>query len=290
MSYFSHTRTVTYSVAMALPLFVLYEGLVRVTVGPVGIRVGADVWTKQVLERVGVNGTWPLLLAVAVLAVGLVALERRTRGPVPIRPAYLAGMVAESAVYAVVAGAVVAQVVGALFAQAGAQGVGLAQQLALSLGAGLYEELVFRVLLVGGLALLLRRVWPDRPGGSRPAQSPAPATRASAVGPQGAVEASLAAMERMARGEGASSSTGLSPAGASPRVFSKAYVVAALVGALVFSAVHYVGVYGDPFALPSFTFRFLLGLVLNGLYLWRGFGIAAWTHALYDVFVTLLNA
>ncbi|HEX7069526.1 MAG TPA: CPBP family glutamic-type intramembrane protease, partial [Rhodothermales bacterium] len=58
-----------------------------------------------------------------------------------------------------------------------------------------------------------------------------------------------------------------------------------LIGAIIFSAVHYTGPLGDPFTLSSFTFRFLFGLALNVLFLWRGFGVAAWTHALYDVFV-----
>ena len=39
--------------------------------------------------------------------------------------------------------------------------------------------------------------------------------------------------------------------------------------------------------LGSFTFRMVAGLLLSGLFLARGFGIAAWTHALYDVFLTL---
>ena len=42
---------------------------------------------------------------------------------------------------------------------------------------------------------------------------------------------------------------------------------------------------GDLFTLNSFTYRFIFGLILNGLYLARGFGVAAWTHALYDVMV-----
>jgi hypothetical protein len=29
------------------------------------------------------------------------------------------------------------------------------------------------------------------------------------------------------------------------------------------------------------------GVLLSGLFLMRGFGIAAWTHALYDVFLTI---
>jgi hypothetical protein len=64
-------------------------------------------------------------------------------------------------------------------------------------------------------------------------------------------------------------------------------VMATLVGALVFSAFHYIGPYGDRLDLPSFTFRALAGLVFSAMYLLRGFGITAWTHALYDVFLTL---
>ena len=66
-----------------------------------------------------------------------------------------------------------------------------------------------------------------------------------------------------------------------------AYAIAAVLGALLFSFVHYIGAFGDPFALDSFAFRFLFGLALNVLFLLRGFGVAAWTHALYDVYFTL---
>jgi hypothetical protein len=61
--------------------------------------------------------------------------------------------------------------------------------------------------------------------------------------------------------------------------------VAALLAALLFSAFHYVGPYGDPWTLSSFVFRFLAGLLFSVLFLLRGFGIAAWTHALYDIFL-----
>jgi membrane protease YdiL (CAAX protease family) len=62
-------------------------------------------------------------------------------------------------------------------------------------------------------------------------------------------------------------------------------VVAAIVGALLFSAVHYIGAYGDPFQLASFIYRFIGGLAFSAMYLTRGFGVTAWTHALYDVFL-----
>ncbi len=107
----------------------------------------------------------------------------------------------------------------------------LVTQLMISLGAGIYEELLFRVLLVSGLAWLMGRIFHWRP--------------------------------------------------------AAAGVFAAIVGALIFSAFHYIGPYGDDLALASFTFRAVAGLLFSGLYLLRGFGITAWTHALYDVFLAV---
>jgi Type II CAAX prenyl endopeptidase Rce1-like len=64
-----------------------------------------------------------------------------------------------------------------------------------------------------------------------------------------------------------------------------AATVAVLISATIFSAFHYIGPYGDPFRLDSFVFRLLGGVAFSLVYVLRGFGIAAWTHALYDVLV-----
>jgi len=68
-----------------------------------------------------------------------------------------------------------------------------------------------------------------------------------------------------------------------------ANVAAVVLGALIFSAFHYIGPYGDDWQLQSFAFRFISGLMLSALYVVRGFGITAWTHALYDVFLTVMG-
>lgn len=239
-SYHRATRTATYGFLSALPLLALYEVLIfLIGYGQVmQVRVGADVWIKRLLATLGASGGLALG-AVVLLAGGAILYAERGKG-IPLRPRYFGWIVAESAVYAVLVALVVSNVVALLFAalpatpsdvpvaavQAARPGFGA--RLALSIGAGLYEELVFRVLLVGGLYGVLKRLLPAR---------------------------------------------------------RYAYPTAAVLGALLFSAVHYTGALGDPFTLPSFTFRFLFGLALNGLFLWRGFGVAAWTHALYDVMV-----
>lgn len=58
-----------------------------------------------------------------------------------------------------------------------------------------------------------------------------------------------------------------------------------LFSALLFSYVHYIGSGGDIFTWKSFVFRTGAGVVLGVIFLVRGFGIAAWTHAIYDIIV-----
>ena len=236
VGYAAATRTATYGFIAALPLFALYEvGVLLANSGPGEIRVGADVWLKSLLAMFGATG-WAALGGVVLLIGVAVWWRERDRRP-PLVPRYFAYLVGESLLYAVVLAVLVGGTVGALFgawlwpdlALAQFTQLGLGLQLALSIGAGLYEELVFRVILVGGLFLALQR---------------------------------LTRLDQ-----------------------KKAYVAAAVVGAVVFSAVHHLGPYGDPFTLPVFTFRFLFGLALNAVFLLRGFALAAWTHALYDVLV-----
>ncbi|MFW5875777.1 MAG: type II CAAX prenyl endopeptidase Rce1 family protein [Myxococcota bacterium] len=66
---------------------------------------------------------------------------------------------------------------------------------------------------------------------------------------------------------------------------SGAVLAAAAGSSFLFAVAHYIGALGDPFSLPSFTFRFLAGLFLAALYRFRGFAVAVYSHALYDLLV-----
>lgn len=236
-SYWASSRSHRYSLLFALPLLLAYEFLelvapIRSTGGI--IRNGADViLTSLFSAALGPRG--PLVFMAVVIAWAII-LVRRDRTAGPLRPVRFAVMFVESILLASVFGAVVglatAQLVGAgrsLAAGGGVSGSPVAR-LTLSLGAGLYEELLFRVLLVAMLSHVMRTLGISRV-----------------------------------------------PAG----------VVATLVGAIIFSAFHYLGPLGDPFRVQSFVFRALAGVAFSALYLTRGFGITAWTHALYDVGVLL---
>lgn len=238
-AFFRLTKTGTYGFLSALPLLILYEvSIFLVNQDSLSqIRVGADVWVKRLVASLG--GTGMVALGIVVLFIGLGIFFYERKKDIAIRPSYFGWMLFESTIYAIFCAMLVSGLVGALFYNIGVVEMialaqdGLASQdiwtkLSLSLGAGLYEELVFRVILVGGLFVILRQV---------------------------------------------SDNT------------IAAYVLAAIVGAAIFSGVHYTGSLGDTFTVPSFTFRFLFGLALNVIFLLRGFGVAAWTHAIYDVLV-----
>lgn len=64
-----------------------------------------------------------------------------------------------------------------------------------------------------------------------------------------------------------------------------AYALAALGSAVVFAFVHHLGPYGEPLAFAPFVFRTLAALYLTLVYAARGFAVAVYTHALYDVLV-----
>jgi membrane protease YdiL (CAAX protease family) len=236
--YFDTTRTHTYSLLFALPLLVLYElGAMLIADRGGGMRNGADVLLRTLLAAGGLQGTLAFTAALALGAGVLVGLERKKKR-VPLRTGYFGLMMAESAAYALLFGGMIAvatqALLGGVVRMAADQGaitnLPMLDGVVLSLGAGIYEELLFRVLLTGGLFALLV----------------AAGVRKSTSG-----------------------------------------VVAVVVSAFIFSAFHYVGPYAYPLELNSFTFRFLAGLAFSALYMVRGFGVAAWTHALYDVFLVV---
>jgi membrane protease YdiL (CAAX protease family) len=69
--------------------------------------------------------------------------------------------------------------------------------------------------------------------------------------------------------------------------------IAALAGlgisSVLFSAMHHIPPYGDPFTIGVFTFRVLAGACFGLLFWFRGFAVAVYTHALYDLYVLIVR-
>lgn len=237
-------REPRYSLTFALPLLVMYEVLAFSLSGHeiTGVRNGADVLLKSLFQALG-GRSGLIMFGALLVGAGAWVVWGDCRKAKPIEPRLFALMAAESVLYALAFGLVTGTLTSLLLpglsmvgrpsqlALQFAAGWSLPTQLMISLGAGIYEELLFRVLLVSGLAWLVR---------------------------------GLLNWSRTAAG-----------------------IFAVAAGALIFSAFHYIGPYGDTLELASFTFRAVAGVLFSGLFLLRGFGITAWTHALYDVFLAV---
>ncbi len=239
-SYWRDTRAPRYSLLFVAPLLLLYELLAfAITHDSIeGIRNGADVLLKSLFIMLG--GRYGLAaFGVALIGTGAWLVWRDRRKSPPLQGKYFIWMMVESLLYAALFGTVVSVLTSLLLRgpsllmlqSGGAARLGLATQLMVSLGAGIYEELLFRVIIVGLLArgALVLFGWGPRAAGA----------------------------------------------------------FATIVGALIFSAFHYIGPLGDHLELGSFIFRTIAGVLLSALFLLRGFGIAAWTHAMYDVILAL---
>jgi hypothetical protein len=230
---------------LTLPIFLVYQ----VAVVFLGVQNATDMVTGALLRVSEGNRTTYLLatFAIGVIFAGAFALLGRGQA---FRPSKFFQIAVEGVVYAVLMRVVAGYVVGSVFAgppTIADQGrfVGFV----MSLGAGFYEELTFRVILFGLGAKLLVFLFAKQ-----------------------SVDI-----------------TGTSP---TSRFSMRALAIMlawAIVCGVVFSAVHYIGPMSDSFALPSFLFRLVLGLVLTLIFATRGFAAAVWTHALYDVWVLVFR-
>jgi len=129
---------------LTLPVFLLYHaGVVFL-----GVRNGSDIVTAALLRAADGDVRTYLWLTAAIGVTFVGAFAAVGRGEV-FAPKKFVAILVEAAVYAIAMKAAVGYAVGRLFAGHVATGREAAVGLVMSLGAGFYEELAYRVLLFG---------------------------------------------------------------------------------------------------------------------------------------------
>ncbi len=231
-------RNLLTSLVLVFPLFLVYQIGVLFTLP---VLNGADFLTVFLFRNLGLSTGSYLAYTFAVtvgFAIAVAVLRHKQR----FDPKLIVPVLVESAIYALTMGSlivfVMTRALGISPQLAGGGGGFVAQQgfgtrIVMSLGAGVYEETVFRLGILSGLVVLFDRVF---------------------------------GLRRWI-----------------------AFVMALLLSAVLFSAMHHIPPYGDPLHAGIFTFRVLAGLCFGLLFWYRGFAIAVYTHALYDLYVFLLK-
>jgi len=190
-------------------------------------RVVASHILRLFFELFGSTGIWMPGLAVVVILLCTHLVSGR---PWTIRKRAVGLMYAESVVLAVPL-LVFSHVLRATSADAGSGGH-LLTDVILGVGAGVYEEFIFRLVLISAVAMI-----------------------------------------------------GSDILGLPTRVTSVAAIV---LSAVTFSMHHHPPLGGEPFTVEKFFFRAAAGAYLAILFVYRGYGPAAGTHAAYHVFVAIV--
>ena len=165
-SYWEISRRPLTSLAFIAPILIAYE-LGVLTLGPDALRNAADVWSRQFLRLLGFGQYFLLPLLVCGVLIGWHHLRR---DPWSIRRRVVGIMWLESLAFGV-ALLVLAQLMGRFVSAASVPAflASSGERSAWSkfigyLGAGFYEELLFRLILLSGIALAAKQAGLNRRG------------------------------------------------------------------------------------------------------------------------------
>ncbi len=216
------------SLVFVLPLLIVYElGAHVFSVHDSQFELVAFRLMRDFFNFFGATGRFlPAMAVVGVLLTWHIARNDSWK----IRASTVLGMAVESALLGIPL--ILACVALARYLPLSAPAGNARAGIIMSLGAGIYEELIFRLGAMTLLSLLLIDVFKLK----RPLAS----------------------------------------------------VMVVVIPAVLFSAYHYLG--DEHFAMGSFVFRTLAGLYFGAIFLLRGFGVSAGSHAAYDIWIVGLLA
>ncbi len=161
-NYWRFSRSAYYSVVSALPLLVVYEILVIMTQSRYwGIRNAADMWIRTFLMAFDLRAQHLTFVMIGI-AFALIPVAKTRSYGVKLKANFFLLMLAEAFTYSLVLGGVLQSILRLSGLAAGGPGNGALQNFALSLGAGLFEEIIFRVLLLNLLFFMLNYIFKNK--------------------------------------------------------------------------------------------------------------------------------
>jgi len=145
-----------YGAVTALFMLLLYEILIIWgNTADTIIRNAPEAWLRTFLNLLGISHYY---ISFTMLTVALVAVPLFYSKEVQIRKAVFIGIILESVFWGLVSGLLINLVIARLFMAAGSMTGSLLGDLGLAIGAGLFEELLFRVILTSALISICLKV------------------------------------------------------------------------------------------------------------------------------------
>ncbi len=190
------------------------------------LRNGADALMRQLLATFGIGGLFWIGGIFCSAYIGLYFIQKYSWEEYEIKSKYFMSMLFESILWSYLLFLLMSNMHLILMTPSGYR---VLQNVTLAVGAGIYEEILFRVILIVLFNYILALVFKWE--------------------------------------------------------YYFKNTVSIILASVCFSLFHFIGEFGDNYTFNIFMVRFLAGIYLGILYFFRGFGITAWTHALYDLIV-----
>ena len=156
--YFKDTKSPFYGFIFTIPLFLIYELgiIINSNESIISMRNGADVLLRQILSFLGLNGIYWLGFIFFVVYIIIFLIHRSKMKQNKINNIYLFIMIIESLLWASLIYLFMSNIHLLLMNPTGSI---ILQRVTLAIGAGIYEEFLFRVLLILLLSQIIKFIF-----------------------------------------------------------------------------------------------------------------------------------
>tara|TARA_X000001036_G_C20546924_1_gene752701 strand:+ start:137 stop:853 length:717 start_codon:yes stop_codon:yes gene_type:complete len=234
--YISLSKNDFYSLVIITPLFILYQilGFFNNYESHFIVKNSADVFIKNFFQSFDpLYGDFAYLICFIFIALFIVLKNRELFMSSEIKLLFLFGMLLESLIHSISLLVIMSLVYEILPLSISLFSNGIIEGVYLSIGAGIWEELLFRYVLITTLLFVFNKAMYD---------------------------------------------------------FSNfSYLVIIVVTSALFSYYHFLGIDPELISLSVFIYRFIAGIILAIIFIFRGLGIAAYTHTFYDLYLVFFR-
>ena len=223
-----------YSFILIIPLFVLYQilGFINNYDSSFIVKNSADIYVKNFFYFFTLEYAGIIYLVFFASIMSFIFFQNKDLFfSSEIRLSFLFGMIFESLIHSISLLVSMSLISEALPLGASFVSSHLFENIYLSIGAGIWEEFLFRYIMISGSYFLLSKIMYNF------------------------------------------------------SIYS--YIVVILFSSAIFSYYHFIGFGADAINSSLFIYRFLAGVILSIIFIFRGLGIAVYTHTFYDLYLAV---
>ena len=235
-NYFSLSKNDLYSIIVIAPLIILYQilGFFNNYHSNLIVKNSADVFIKYFFQYLSVEYASSIYLTCFIAIIIFIILKnKKIFISSEIKLSFLFGMILESLLHSLSLLFVMSLIYKLLPLGLFLFNNEVMEGIYLSIGAGIWEELLFRYVLIFSLLFIFSKIMYD--------------------------------------------------------LSMISYIIIIAFSSALFSYYHFIGMPSELISFSIFIYRFIAGTILSVIFIFRGLGIAVYTHTFYDLYLVIFG-